>query len=105
MNRQDPTMLPLSLADNPLLEEWTGAFGVPPFGAIKPDHFMPAFERAFAAHAAEVAAIAADAAAPTFANTVEALERSGEEPTRVSHVFGVRSGGHTNDPIPEGEPA
>ena len=49
-------------ADNPLLKQWTGAFGVPPFGSIKPEDFRPAFERAFAAHATEVAAIAADPA-------------------------------------------
>src|SRR5262249_51633179 len=89
--------------NNPLSQEWTGAFGVPPFGAIRPEHFMPAFERAFAAHAAEVAAIASDPAAPTFANTIEALEHCGEDLTRVSSVFGVISGAHTNDAIQEVE--
>src|SRR5215471_4252944 len=101
MNPQDPTMHPPSLADNPLLAEPTAPFGVPPFAAITPEHFMPAFERAFAAHAAEVAAIAADPAAPTFANTIEALERSGDELTRVSSAFGVISGAHTNDAVQE----
>jgi peptidyl-dipeptidase Dcp len=105
MNPQDPTMPLPSLADNPLLAEPTAPFGVPPFGAITPEHFMPAFERAFAAHAAEVAAIAADPAAPTFANTIEALEHSGEDLTRVSSVFGVISGAHTNDAIQEVERA
>jgi len=90
---------------NPLSQEWTGAFGVPPFAAITPEHYMPAFERAFAAHAAAVAAIAADPAAPTFANTIEALEDSGDDLTRVSSVFGVISGAHTNDAIQEIERA
>ena len=44
------------VGDNPLLTEWGGRFGVPAFDRIKPEHFRPAFARAFAAHAAEVAA-------------------------------------------------
>src|SRR5262245_11524664 len=98
-NQQPPS----SSSDNPLSQDWTGAFGVPPFGAIRPEHFMPAFERAFAAHAAEVAAISADPAAPTFANTIEALEHCGDDLTRVGSVFGVISGAHTNDSIQEVE--
>ena len=85
--------------DNPLLAEWTGRFEVPPFGRIEPEQFMPAFERAFAAHEAEVAAIAADAAEPTFANTIDALEASGEALARVASVFHLLAGAHTNDAI------
>jgi peptidyl-dipeptidase Dcp len=92
-----------SSSDNPLSQDWTGAFGVPPFSSITPEHYMPAFERAFAAHEAEVTAIAADPAAPTFVNTIEALEHSGEDLTRVASVFGVISGAHTNDAIQEVE--
>ncbi len=88
-----------SNGDNPLLQDWTGAFGVPPFGEIRPEHFRPAYAHAFAAHAAEVAAIAAGPAAPTFANTIDALERSGEALTRVDSVFHVLAGAHTNDAI------
>jgi peptidyl-dipeptidase Dcp len=90
-------------SENPLFEQWTGRFGVAPFERIKPEHFSPAFERAFAEHAAEVAAIAADPAAPTFANTIDALELSGDLLTRVGDVFGVVSGAHTNDAILEVE--
>src|SRR5262245_45158987 len=64
-------------ADNPLLETWTGPFGVPPFGRVVPEHFMPAYEHAFAEHDAEIAAIANDPATPTFQNTIEAMERAG----------------------------
>ena len=85
--------------DNPLLADWTGPFGVPPFGRIEPEHFQPAFACAFAAHAAEVAAIAATAGEPTFANTIDALEAGGEALTRVASVFHVLAGAHTNDAI------
>jgi peptidyl-dipeptidase Dcp len=85
--------------DNPLLAEWSGPFGVAAFGRIKPEHFRPAFARAFAAHAAEVAAIAGNAAAPTFANTIETLESSGATLTRAVDVFDLLAGAHTNDAI------
>ena len=85
--------------DNPLLQGWQGAFGVPPFSAIKPEHFLPAFERGFADHGAEVATIAGDPAEPTFVNTIEAMERAGRLLDRVSSVFGVLSGAHTNDAL------
>src|SRR5258708_413907 len=85
--------------DNPLLEERGGPFGVPDFGRIKPDHFRVTFARAFAAHTAEVAAIAGNAAAPTFANTIAALEASGEALTRTVNVFNLLAGAHNNDEI------
>ena len=83
-------------ADNPFFQEWTGPFGAPPFGRIAPAHFPPAFDRAFAAHDAEVAAIAADPAAPSFDNTIAALELSGRLLGRVTDVFRALAGAHTN---------
>jgi peptidyl-dipeptidase Dcp len=85
--------------DNPLLEEWGGRFRVPAFGRIKPDHFRPAFACAFAAHAAEVAAITGNAAAPTFDNTIAALEASGQALTQTVNAFNLLAGAHTNDAI------
>ena len=67
----------ISAVDNPLLEPWDTPFGAPPFDRIKPEHFAPAFEAALAQRRAEIAAIVADAAAPTFDNTIVALERAG----------------------------
>src|SRR5262245_43984427 len=99
MTQQTQALSPESPAENPLFEDWTGPFGVAPFARIVPEHFQPAYARAFAAHAAEVDAIAADPAAPTFANTIEALERGGETLTRIGSVFGVLAGAHTNDAI------
>ncbi len=85
--------------DNPLLADWTGRFGLPPLADIKPDHFRPAIDRALAAHRAEIDAIAADPAAPSFANTIKALERGGRELDRVCNVFFVLAGANTGDAI------
>ena len=85
--------------DNPLLTEWRGAFGLPPFGAIGPEAFRPAFDAALARHRAEIDAIAADPAAPTFDNTIGALEKSGRDLERVSNVFFVLAGADTGDAI------
>jgi len=85
--------------DNPLLEKWDRPFGVPAFDRIRPDHFREAFARAFAAHTAEVAAIAGNTAAPSFANTIAALEASGEALTRTGNVFNLLAGAHTDDAI------
>jgi peptidyl-dipeptidase Dcp len=72
---------------NPLLLPWQTPFEAPPFAEIAPGHFMPAFEQAFADHAAEIAAITHDPSAPDFANTITALERSGKLLSKVSAVF------------------
>ena len=63
---------------NPLLRPWQTPFETPPFVEIEPEHFLPAFEQAFADHAAEIAAITHDPSVPDFANTITALERSGK---------------------------
>ena len=60
-------------SQNPLLADWTVAFGLPPFGAIRPEHFRPAFDAALSSHRAEIDAIAGNPDKPSFANTIEAL--------------------------------
>jgi peptidyl-dipeptidase Dcp len=84
---------------NPLLAEWTGKFGLPPFTSIRPEHFGPAFDRALAMHRAEIDAITADPAPPSFENTIEALEKSGRVIEGVSNVFFVLAGADTSDDI------
>src|SRR5262245_15544991 len=103
MNQQHQALAPSTPAtnDNPLFEQWNGRFGVPPFELIKPEHLAPAFARAYAEHTVKVEAIAGNAAEPTFANTIDALERSGEALTRIDNVFDVLAGAHTNDAILE----
>src|SRR5258707_9180946 len=72
---------------NPRLKAWQTPFETPPFAEINPEHFLPAFEQAFADHAAEVGAITHDPSAPDFANTITALERSGKLLSKVSAAF------------------
>jgi peptidyl-dipeptidase Dcp len=86
-------------AANPLLGSYDAPFGVPPLDRIKPEHFAPAFEQALTEHRAEIAAIAGGAGEATFDNTVAALERSGRLLSKVSAVFYVLAGAHTNEAI------
>jgi peptidyl-dipeptidase Dcp len=86
---------------NPLLQAWQTPFETPPFTEISPEHFMPAFEQAFADHAAEIAAITHDPATPDFANTITALERSGKLLSKVSGVFYDLVSAHSNPALLE----
>src|SRR5438445_7707349 len=86
---------------NPLLQPWQTPFETPPFAEIAPEHFLPAFEQAFANHAAEVAAITHDPATPDFANTVTALERSGKLLNKVAAVFYDLVSAHSSPAILE----
>jgi peptidyl-dipeptidase Dcp len=84
---------------NPLLAEWTAAFGLPPFGTLKPEHFRPAFDLALSRHRAEIDAIGASPEPASFANTIEALERAGHDLDRVANVFFVLAGADTGPGI------
>lgn len=77
----------MPLHGNPLLQAWPQAHGLPDFGAIAPEHFPLAFDAALADHRAEIDAIAAQAEAPSFANTVAAFDASGRQLTRLEHLF------------------
>jgi peptidyl-dipeptidase Dcp len=77
---------------NPLLPRWSGPHGgVPPFDAVRVEHFKPALEAAMAEQLAEIDRIAGDPAPPTFENTIAALERCGRTLGRVDSVYGVFS--------------
>src|SRR5436305_11622886 len=84
------------MADNPFFEAWNTPFELPPFERIRPEHFPSAFDRGMEEHAAEIAEITGSAAAPDFANTIEAVERSGKLLNRVSRVFHNLTGSATN---------
>jgi peptidyl-dipeptidase Dcp len=77
----------MALTTNPLLADWTGSFGLPPFASIESGHFRPAFDAALAEHRAEIEAIATRPGVPGFADTIDALERAGRTLRRVSAVF------------------
>src|SRR5436305_4101816 len=84
------------MTENPFFEHWTTPFELPPFERIRPEHFPPAFDRGMAEHAAEIAEIIGNDETPDFANTIEAIERSGELLHRVSRVFHNLTGSATN---------
>ncbi|HEY0121566.1 MAG TPA: M3 family metallopeptidase [Rhizobium sp.] len=86
-------------AVNPALVEWTGHQGLPRFDAVKDADFAPAFDAALASHETEIEAIANNGDAPTFANTVTALEIAGDALSRVSALFWNKAGAHTNEVI------
>lgn len=73
--------------ENPLLVEQDTPFGVPAFDKVKVEHYLPAFEKAIAENEAEIAAIVNNPEVPTFANTIDALDRSGELLDKVIGVF------------------
>ena len=73
--------------DNPLLRPSALPFGAPAFDAVRREDYIPAFTEAVARAKAEVDSIASCPDAPTFANTVEALENSGLALDRVSSIF------------------
>ncbi|MDR1342768.1 MAG: M3 family metallopeptidase [Prevotellaceae bacterium] len=73
--------------DNPFFGEYQTPYEVPPFDKIKTKHYLPAFEEGMKRQAGEVESIVQNANEPTFANTIEALELSGEMLGRVRYVF------------------
>lgn len=85
--------------ENPLMRPSSLPLEAPDFSAIKDEHFLPAFEAGMAEQKKEIEAIADNPAAPTFENTLEAMERSGELLTRVQRIFFNLSSAHTNPEI------
>ena len=81
---------------NPLLAPSPYPYDFPPFDQIRNEHFGPAIEAAMAEHQAEVEAIANEPEAPTFDNTIVAMERAGQSLSSVMRVFSALAGAHTN---------
>jgi len=95
-----PEEIVVSAADlegNPFLEEWDTPYGIQPFDRIEDQHFMPAFQQGILDMRAEIDAIVANPDAPTFDNTILALERSGQQITRVLYTFSNLAGTELND--------
>jgi peptidyl-dipeptidase Dcp len=87
------------MSENPFFETWTPPFGMPPFDRIGSGDFPAAFDRGMEEQIAEIAAITGSPEAPSFANTIEALERSGQLLGRVSRVFFNLDSSNTNDAL------
>ncbi len=84
------TTLAKAATANPLLKPWIGPYGgVPAFDQVKIADFVPAMKEAMALELAEIAAITNNKAAPSFENTIAALERSGRVSSRTGTFYGV----------------
>ena len=86
-------------AANPLLAPWTAPFGAPPFAEIEAEHFRPAIEIGLAEERAEIAAIAGNPDEPSFANTIDAFERSGRTLGRTYAVLRNLVRAHGSDAL------
>lgn len=85
--------------DNPFFEEYSNKYGAPPFEQIKPEHYMPAFIEGMKTQQAEMTAIADNEEAPTFENTIAAMDYSGELLKKVSSVFFNLYSAETNEEL------
>ncbi|MEF9926284.1 MAG: M3 family metallopeptidase [Massilia sp.] len=86
-------------ASNPFAKPSTLQYGYPAFDKIRNEHFAPAFDEGMREQAAEITKIANNKAAPTFDNTIVAMERSGQLLGRVRAVFYTLTGSYTNDTL------
>ena len=86
---------------NPLLDEWTTEFGIPPFDKIETKHFEPAFEQAMKMHNQEIEAIVANESEPTFENTIVAMDNAGIKLYELNLIFGMLSSSDLDEEMQE----
>jgi len=86
-------------SNNPFFNEYDTPFEVPPFEQIKAAHYMPAYLKGMEEEQKEIKAIINNPKAPTFENTIKALEYSGQLLNKVSRVFGSLNSANTNDTL------
>jgi len=98
-NRTSPAATADPEEANPFFASYGTPFETPPFDRIRDAHFMPAFQEGMARQKKEIEAVVANPEPPTFANTIESVERSGELLTRVSNVFFCLSEANTNEAL------
>ncbi|GAA1958047.1 M3 family metallopeptidase [Kitasatospora viridis] len=89
------------MTDNPLLTPSPLPFQLPPFGTLTEQHYRPALDRGMAEQLAEIEAITGNPEAPSFENTLVALERSGELLLRVLAVFDNQTSADSTDGVLE----
>jgi len=90
---------PESTDANPLLVESDLPYGMPPFDKVESEHFLPAFEAAMETHMAEIEAIAGNDEAPSFDNTILAMERAGLDLQRIGRLFSNLTSTVTDDTL------
>jgi peptidyl-dipeptidase Dcp len=93
--------MPMQSHKSSPLTHWSGPHGLPEFDKIADSDFGAAFDAAMAAHNAEIAAITGNDGEATLENTLEALELAGDALSRVSSIFWLKAGAHTNAAIQE----
>ena len=98
-NNSDTAMAKPFSPSNPFANASTVLYQAPPFDKIHNDDYQPAIEEGMRVQIAEVEAIAADTAAPTFENTIVALEKTGVMLTRANNVFQAITQANTNDTL------
>ena len=86
---------------NPFFQEWNTPYEVPPFLDIKDEHYMPAYEQGMKENLEEIDVIVNNPEAPTFANTIEELERTGKLLSKVGRVFSNLASSNTNPKLQE----
>ena len=86
---------------NPFFAEWNTPYEVPPFLQIQDEHYMPAFTKGMEENLKEIDAIVNNTEQPTFANTIEELERTGKLLSRVQRTFFNLAGSNTNPKLQE----
>ncbi len=91
-----PKIKPMKVKGNPFFSVWRTPLKTPPFDKIYPKHYLEAFEEGIRLQKAEIDQIVSNPSAPSFRNTVAALDDSGEFLGRVNNVFGLLSGAETN---------
>jgi len=84
------------MTENPLLQESALDFHYPPFDKIKDEHYAPAYEEGMAQQLKEIEPISSNPEAPTFENTIVALEKTGDLLGRVDRIFSNLAGANTN---------
>ena len=86
---------------NPFFQEWNTPYEVPPFMDIKDEHYMPAYQKGMEENLSEIDLIVNNPEEPTFANTIEELERTGKLLTKVARVFSNLASSNTNPKLQE----
>ena len=87
--------------ENPLLTDSAAPFGAPEFDKIENEHYLPAFEEGIREAKAEIDAIVANQDEPTFENTIEAMEYSGQKLSKVASIFYALMEANTNEQMQE----